>query len=63
MNRQGGQQGSQVTDKPIRRATQGLPVWRIGLTGGLVGMLCRVGATALALSRNHKRDNSDRVVE
>jgi len=63
MNRQGGQQGSQVTDKAIRRVTEGLPVWRIGLTGGLVGMMCCVGATARALNRNHKRDNSNRVVE
>lgn len=27
----------------------GLPVWRIGLTGGLVGMFCCVGPTVLAL--------------
>jgi chromate transport protein ChrA len=26
-----------------------LPIWRIGLTGGLVGMLCCVGPTVLAL--------------
>lgn len=26
-----------------------LPVWRIGLTGGLVGILCCVGPTVLAL--------------
>ena len=26
-----------------------LPVWRIGITGGLVGILCCVGPTALAL--------------
>ena len=26
-----------------------LPIWRIGLTGGLVGILCCVGPTALAL--------------
>ncbi len=26
-----------------------LPVWRIGITGGLVGILCRVGPTVLAL--------------
>ncbi|HYB37433.1 MAG TPA: hypothetical protein VEF72_17945 [Mycobacterium sp.] len=52
-----------MTDKPIRRVTEGLPVWRIGLTGGLVGMMCCVGATARALNRNHKRDNSNRVVE
>lgn len=27
-----------------------LPIWRIGLTGGLVGMLCCVGPTVLALT-------------
>lgn len=26
-----------------------LPIWRIGITGGLVGMLCCVGPTILAL--------------
>jgi chromate transport protein ChrA len=26
-----------------------LPVWRIGITGGLVGILCCVGPTALAV--------------
>lgn len=26
-----------------------LPVWRMGLTGGLVGILCCVGPTVLAL--------------
>ena len=32
-------------------ATSGdrLPVWRMGLTGGLVGILCCVGPTVLAL--------------
>ncbi|WP_199432672.1 hypothetical protein [Qaidamihabitans albus] len=29
--------------------TDRLPVWRIGLTGGLVGILCCVGPTVLAL--------------
>lgn len=29
--------------------TARLPVWRIGITGGLVGMLCCVGPTVLAL--------------
>ncbi|SFB50176.1 hypothetical protein SAMN05216266_114152 [Amycolatopsis marina] len=39
---------------PIAPSTQAptpdqLPVWRIGLTGGLVGILCCVGPTALTL--------------
>lgn len=48
-------EGSPVIDdarhKPHRRgaATGRLPIWRIGLTGGLVGMLCCVGPTVLAL--------------
>lgn len=29
--------------------TDRLPVWRMGVTGGLVGILCCVGPTALAL--------------
>jgi hypothetical protein len=29
--------------------TDRLPVWRIGLTGGLVGILCCVGPTVLAV--------------
>lgn len=29
--------------------SRGLPTWRIGLTGGLVGILCCVGPTVLAL--------------
>jgi hypothetical protein len=33
--------GKARTDRP--------PVWRIGLTGGLVGILCCVGPTVLAL--------------
>lgn len=35
---------AQRLSKPDR-----LPVWRIGITGGLVGILCCVGPTALAL--------------
>lgn len=31
------------------RANTRLPVWRIGLVGGLVGILCCVGPTVLAL--------------
>jgi hypothetical protein len=41
-----------VTHPPERGrgATAGrLPIWRIGITGGLVGMLCCVGPTVLAL--------------
>ena len=32
-----------------RRHDRPLPVWRIGLAGGLVGILCCVGPTVLAL--------------
>lgn len=32
-----------------KSGTDRLPVWRIGLTGGLVGILCCVGPTVLAL--------------
>ncbi|MGH3978562.1 MAG: hypothetical protein ACRDRZ_06115 [Pseudonocardiaceae bacterium] len=32
-----------------RGRTDRLPVWRIGLTGGLVGILCCVGPTVLAV--------------
>ena len=34
---------------PTRSEDERLPVWRIGLTGGLVGILCCVGPTVLAL--------------
>jgi hypothetical protein len=38
------------TTGPRRRSkTDRLPVWRMGLTGGLVGILCCVGPTVLAL--------------
>lgn len=30
-------------------APDGLPIWRIGVSGGLVGILCCVGPTVLAL--------------
>jgi hypothetical protein len=30
-------------------STDRLPVWRIGITGGLVGILCCVGPTVLAM--------------
>jgi hypothetical protein len=41
----------QVAHKPVRRnaAAERLPIWRIGITGGLVGILCCVGPTVLAL--------------
>ncbi|MGH3949945.1 MAG: hypothetical protein ACRDSE_12590 [Pseudonocardiaceae bacterium] len=42
-----------MTTKPEQREkktiSDRLPVWRIGLTGGLVGILCCVGPTVLAL--------------
>ncbi|MPZ83212.1 MAG: hypothetical protein GEV28_23590 [Actinophytocola sp.] len=34
---------------PTKTGTDRLPVWRIGLAGGLVGILCCVGPTVLAL--------------
>lgn len=54
MSPKGAQRGSPVTvghapagnDVPAGR----LPIWRIGLTGGLAGMLCCVGPTVLALT-------------
>ncbi|SFT71313.1 hypothetical protein SAMN04487904_106138 [Actinopolyspora lacussalsi subsp. righensis] len=33
---------------PAHRSTR-LPVWHIGITGGIVGLLCCVGPTVLAL--------------
>lgn len=44
--------GSVAHEAPRRRApapTDRLPAWRIGITGGLVGILCCVGPTVLAL--------------
>jgi hypothetical protein len=35
--------------RPRRTRTDRLPVWRTGLTGGLVGILCCVGPTVLAV--------------
>jgi len=32
-----------------RQRVRGLPAWRVGLLGGLTGMLCCVGPTLLAL--------------
>jgi hypothetical protein len=53
MNPQGVERGSPVTTghKPYRNdvSAHRLPIWRLGLTGGLVGMLCCVGPTVLAL--------------
>jgi hypothetical protein len=53
MNPKGAQHRSPVTvgHKPGSNEVPAgrLPVWRIGLTGGLVGMLCCVGPTVLAL--------------
>lgn len=37
------------TPEGHRGRTERLPVWRIGLTGGVVGILCCVGPTVLAL--------------
>ena len=37
---------TQTESRPQTR--RGLPVWRIGVLGGLVGMLCCVGPTVLA---------------
>lgn len=38
-----------MVEAPARTVTRRLPVWRIGLAGGLVGILCCVGPTVLAL--------------
>jgi len=38
---------TQTDSRPQTR--RGLPVWRIGLLGGLVGMSCCIGPTVLAL--------------
>ena len=32
-----------------RRPTRALPVWRVGVAGGVLGILCCVGPTVLAL--------------
>ncbi|MPZ61041.1 MAG: hypothetical protein GEU93_07050 [Propionibacteriales bacterium] len=39
--------GDDVTQAESR--TEQLPLWRIGITGGLVGIMCCVGPTVLAL--------------
>jgi hypothetical protein len=44
--------GSVAHEAPSGRArapSDRLPIWRIGITGGLVGILCCVGPTVLAL--------------
>ena len=41
--------GAAVTGSPAESVNGRLPVWRIGITGGLVGILCCVGPTVLAL--------------
>jgi hypothetical protein len=50
--------GGQTVTRPAAREGSGrraaaptdrLPVWRIGVTGGLVGILCCVGPTVLAV--------------
>lgn len=38
-----------TTDTSGKTKSDRLPVWRMGLTGGLVGILCCVGPTVLAL--------------
>lgn len=38
-----------MTTAPSRDRTGRLPAWRIGATGGLVGIMCCVGPTVLAL--------------
>jgi chromate transport protein ChrA len=43
-----GQRGSLVAQDDPEQARR-LPVWRIGILGGLVGILCCVGPTVLAL--------------
>jgi hypothetical protein len=40
---------NQTPPTSARPETDRLPVWRIGVTGGLVGILCCVGPTVLAL--------------
>lgn len=41
--------GLEPVTTPPRQRTGRLKVWRIGVTGGLVGILCCVGPTMLAL--------------
>lgn len=39
----------QHTSPPAAARTDRLPIWRIGLTSGVVGILCCVGPTVLAV--------------
>lgn len=41
--------GGETPGRGAPTETDRLPVWRIGITGGAVGMLCCVGPTVLAL--------------
>lgn len=41
--------GVQVEGQPEGPSDDGLPVWRIGISSGIVGILCCVGPTVLAL--------------
>jgi hypothetical protein len=38
-----------LTERATRTRERTLPVWRIGIAGGLTGILCCVGPTVLAL--------------
>jgi hypothetical protein len=44
-----GHNGNSLSDEAANATTDGLPVWRIGITGGVVGILCCVGPTVLGL--------------
>lgn len=38
-----------MVEAPVQEHTDRLPTWRIGVAGGVVGILCCVGPTVLAL--------------
>ncbi|BBZ18742.1 hypothetical protein [Mycolicibacterium gadium] len=42
-------QGQSVNQSAVDAASDRLPVWRIGITGGVVGLLCCVGPTVLGM--------------
>lgn len=44
-----GPANGEATHTARQRVRDRLPMWRIGITGGLVGILCCVGPTVLAL--------------
>jgi hypothetical protein len=44
-----GHQGQSTDQLAAKAARDRLPVWRIGITGGVVGILCCVGPTILGL--------------